>query len=776
MKKPVIRRFNLLKFIQKSGRNQPFRAMSNRSKLARKLAFEYLAERLALTGDVAPLFDFNPSGSGFSSPNGIDGLYQELNGMVYFAANNSVNGRQLWKSDGTAVGTSIVKLINPTNSEIAGLKSVSDSLYFSANGGSSGRELWKSDGTDTGTAIVKDINPGSASSDPSGFTHLSNTILFSASNSLFGRELWKSDGSGAGTVLVKDINSGQASSNPGNIVMLGSKACFVANDGSSGWELWTSDGTASGTTLVRDINPGSGSSLGPISQVVIDGVLYFRANDGSNGAELWRSDCTESGTMRVKDIRPGELSSGPQSLTNVNGILYFIANDGTSGYELWRSNGTESGTVRVKDIQSGLVGSGPHYFMTNVNGTLFFSANDGNSGLELWKSDGTEAGTSRIKDIRIGVEGSDLRDGMNAQGMLYFRADDGINGSELWRSDGTDQGTVMVANIADGPASSTPGDFFGTTNNQLFYTAETNTYGRELYVLELTSSQTSIQAAAVYHAGSSFASSGIQNALDTSKQLAKEGAEPQSLSYDNLINSSRGINGLVFDIQNLPGSPSSSLTAADFEFQMSPSGAFIEANHPPANWSNAPAPSSISVVAGSQSSPDRVVLQWPDNAIANRWLRVTVKATANTGLLVPEVYYIGHLLGETTGPSGGVYTVSFADITPIRSAVGQSVAAGSIHDIDKNGTVAFADISAMRPNVGVQLTNITIPAQQGEYGQFQQIVSDSIRRDGKSRAFHLRTHFAESLFSTVRALSGKQCYWQDTFISLYNPVVCILVE
>jgi hypothetical protein len=110
--------------------------------------------------------------------------------------------------------------------------------------------------------------------------------------------------------------------------------------------------------------------------------------------------------------------------------------------------------------------------------------------------------------------------------------------------------------------------------------------------------------------------------LDTSKQLAKEGVEPQTLTYDNLINSSRGINGLVFDIQNLPGGPSAStLSVADFEFQMSPTGAFIEADHPPANWSNAPAPSSISVVAGSQGSPDRVVLQWPDNAIANRWLR-----------------------------------------------------------------------------------------------------------------------------------------------------------
>jgi hypothetical protein len=225
--------------------------------------------------------------------------------------------------------------------------------------------------------------------------------------------------------------------------------------------------------------------------------------------------------------------------------------------------------------------------------------------------------------------------------------------------------------------------------------------------------QGNVQATYIYYAASSFANSGIENALDNTKRLAKEGVEPVTLSYDNLINSSPGINGLVFDIRNLPGGSSGNLTAADFEFQMSPTGAFIEADHPPANWTVVPFPSSISVLPGS---PDRVVIQWPNNAIANRWLRITVKATANTGLTEPEVYYIGHLLGETTGPSGGVYTVSFADITPIRSVVGQTVDASSIHDIDKNGTVSFADISAMRPNVGAQLTNITIPAANASSG------------------------------------------------------------
>lgn len=207
----------------------------------------------------------------------------------------------------------------------------------------------------------------------------------------------------------------------------------------------------------------------------------------------------------------------------------------------------------------------------------------------------------------------------------------------------------------------------------------------------------------VYHGGFSGAGTPPDNAIDTVKQLAKEGTGA-ILSLDNLISSSRGVNGVVFDIENLGNG--GALSASDFEVQVSPQGAFDAGSNPPAGWGAGPAPSSVTVVAGT---PSRVRVEWPNNSISNRWLRLTVKANANTGLTSPETYYVGHLLGETTGLSGTVYTVAFADITPIRSQVGSTVDASSIVDIDKNGTVAFADISAMRANVGAQLTNVTIP-------------------------------------------------------------------
>lgn len=193
--------------------------------------------------------------------------------------------------------------------------------------------------------------------------------------------------------------------------------------------------------------------------------------------------------------------------------------------------------------------------------------------------------------------------------------------------------------------------------------------------------------------------------IDSSKFLHREGDTPEELAYENIVNSVAGIDGIGFDIDHLANP--ASLSAADFEFQMSPQGAFHQSTHPPAGWPVAPAPTAVNV---TQGSPDRVIVTWSSGAINNRWLRITIKANGNTGLSEPEVYYIGHLLGKTGNALNGVYTVAFADITAIRNGVGSSVDASSHLDIDKNGGVTFADIAAMRPNIGNQLTNISVPS------------------------------------------------------------------
>ena len=60
---------------------------------------------------------------------------------------------ELWTTDGTSAGTKMVKDIDPgaDGSAPEELHAFNGDIYFSADDGSHGRELWKSDGTAGGT-------------------------------------------------------------------------------------------------------------------------------------------------------------------------------------------------------------------------------------------------------------------------------------------------------------------------------------------------------------------------------------------------------------------------------------------------------------------------------------------------------------------------------------------------------------------------------------------------------------------------------------------------
>ena len=215
----------------------------------RWLRLEALEERQLLAAMPQLVTDLNRGAGGGSDP----GELTEVGGIVYFTAETPTTGRELWKSDGTEAGTVRVKDIWPGTwpgtygSGPNSLTNVNGTLYFVADDGTSGSELWKSDGTEGGTVRVKDIRPGSAPSDPFDLTNVNRTLYFSANDGASGRELWKSDGTEAGTVRAKDIRPGSDESYPRYLTNVNGTLYFVADGGTSGRELWKSDGTEAGT-------------------------------------------------------------------------------------------------------------------------------------------------------------------------------------------------------------------------------------------------------------------------------------------------------------------------------------------------------------------------------------------------------------------------------------------------------------------------------------------------------------------------------------------------
>src|SRR5687767_4572947 len=117
----------------------------------------------------------------------------------------------------------LLKDINTTHSRDMGsfpgtYLRLNDVTLFRATTRETGIELWRTDGTGAGTSLVKDIWPGPASgtshrSFPSGSSQFDPVIVgdvafFLASDGVHGWELWKSDGSEAGTSMVKEIRPG----------------------------------------------------------------------------------------------------------------------------------------------------------------------------------------------------------------------------------------------------------------------------------------------------------------------------------------------------------------------------------------------------------------------------------------------------------------------------------------------------------------------------------------------------------------------------------------
>ncbi len=116
--------------------------------------------------------------------------------------------------------------------------STSTTPYISKPMTVNGIELWKSDGTAAGTVLLKDINPGTNTSDPENFININNTLYFQADDGTNGYELWKSDGTAAGTVLLKDINPGTNNSDLSNFINFNNTLYFTARDATNGIELW----------------------------------------------------------------------------------------------------------------------------------------------------------------------------------------------------------------------------------------------------------------------------------------------------------------------------------------------------------------------------------------------------------------------------------------------------------------------------------------------------------------------------------------------------------
>ncbi len=449
------------------------------------------------------------------APGAADGLdnyymtpFTPLGSSLLFFANDHVHGQELWTSDGTAGGTSLLADLNPGPLGSYGFAArvqagaVVGGRWFFDAADTAGWALWVSDGTAAGTQIVRRFPyQSSAFNNPPLLAPLGAQLAFAASpqGSVFLPQLWKTDGSGGGTVqLAPGSASPLFSMSPLNNLVL-----YDA----SGGGLWRTDGTDGGTWQI----PGTS---GFPRAVVQAGSLGFFTNqsdfnmwstDGSSasvlvagqsswnnptafgdhllftplsGAAVWLSDGTPAGTATV----PGETAySEAGNLTPAGDRFFFGAYTSPAGTELWVKEPAAAQARLVKDINPGSNGSllGFDAFAA-LGRNVVFPATDGTAGEELWTSDGTASGTVRLADIRPGPASSGIADLTAGYRKVFFTADDGTHGRELWVTDGTPAGTHLVRDIVPGAGSSSPQQL-RTVGHVLLFSAFDAAHGLELW-------------------------------------------------------------------------------------------------------------------------------------------------------------------------------------------------------------------------------------------------------------------------------------------------------
>lgn len=301
-----------------------------------------------------------------------------------------MHGFELWKTDVSSDGTVLIKDIEegPSGSFPGSLTALNGRLVFRASSNQVGGddELWVSDGTVQGTTIVADIHPGIDDGGVQSFLSpvLNGKVYFTGFTDR--PALWTSDGTLEGTTMVTDSVSIAKRT---LTIVLNDKIIFTSNEENSerGAELWVSDGSAQGTTLLKDIAPGGDSSDPRFGFVTGNRAIFF-AEGPAAGRELWSTDGTTKGTRLIKDFVPG--IDGTQrvgyAIEYGDGIIISVRKEGLE--EVWYVDVRTGSSFLIESFVNTrpLSARDPIVQARVVGGSsIVMSGSSENEGIELWR-------------------------------------------------------------------------------------------------------------------------------------------------------------------------------------------------------------------------------------------------------------------------------------------------------------------------------------------------------------------------------------------------------
>ena len=227
-------------------------------------------------------------------------------------------------------------------------------LYLSGTP-NSGQQLWRSDGTLAGTTMVTSMGAGVQFSQLGislPMTRIGSRALFQAENAQIGPQLWSTDGTAAGTFpLISTPGDSSFGAIQPLLGVAGTHGYYAVYNGTD-FRVVVTDGTVAGTYVLNDagpLDPGSISST-KVAGDDTQSFIYTYHLDASGNTKHLYSYAPQTNTLT--HLLDGAINDAGDPMFVYVGHLYFRGGDPVHSDNPWVSDGTDAGTHILVNLSS----------------------------------------------------------------------------------------------------------------------------------------------------------------------------------------------------------------------------------------------------------------------------------------------------------------------------------------------------------------------------------------------------------------------------------------
>ena len=358
------------------------------------------------------------------------------------------NSSDLWASDGTSVGTTLLHHFEDIGYSLdgCGIADRGGRAWFVASANATSEQLWSTDGTPAGTRRATKIGP--AAPDGRQLAKVGSRLLFPALDQ-GARRLWTTDGNWRSASPITGCRGGcpeVVAAQP--FAPLGERMAFIGRRPGEPVAMWITDGTGPGTVKVHDV---------PTAEYLLpwvtarEGRWYLSTSTEPEGEygpprnALWASDGTPGGTVELATTEEVDEASKLESmLLAFGGRAYF---PGCAGGDcgLLATDGRAAHAVRTVTFEAGSVLAGGGDRLVAPVGSHVLLAGESS----FWLADATAA----VKLPRSATGPFDAYDWWSVEAtasgdrtfvLSRFTASTFHFGDSFWSTDGTAAGTTLL--------------------------------------------------------------------------------------------------------------------------------------------------------------------------------------------------------------------------------------------------------------------------------------------------------------------------------------------